>query len=83
VEEFKKLAERKKCTTPQVALAWVASQRMIAIPGTTKPHRLEENWASRDIELTEEERKEIRAIIEAAKPHGNRYAPAAQALVGH
>ncbi|GAP93342.1 putative alcohol dehydrogenase [Rosellinia necatrix] len=83
VDEFKKLASRKGCTTPQVALAWVAAQGMIAIPGTTKAHRLEENWASRNIELTEDELKEIRAVIDAAKPHGNRYAPAQQALVGH
>lgn len=56
---------------------------MIAIPGTTKAHRLEENWASRDIDLTEEEKQEMRRIIDAAKPYGNRYAPAQQALVGH
>ncbi|KAI0867778.1 NADP-dependent oxidoreductase domain-containing protein [Hypoxylon argillaceum] len=83
VDEFKKLASRKGCTTPQVALAWVAAQGMIPIPGTTKAHRVEENWASRDIELTQDELKDIRAIIDAAKPHGNRYAPAQQALVGH
>lgn len=56
---------------------------MIAIPGTTKAKRLEENWASRDIELTDEEKQEMRRIIDAAKPHGNRYAPAQQAMVGH
>lgn len=56
---------------------------MIPIPGTTKATRLEENWASRDIELTEEEKQQMRRIIDAAKPHGNRYAPAQQALVGH
>jgi aryl-alcohol dehydrogenase-like predicted oxidoreductase len=83
VEEFKKLASKKNCTVPQAALAWVASQGMIAIPGTTKAYRLEENWASRDIEFTESELSEIRVVIENAKPHGNRYAPAQQALVGH
>ena len=83
VEEFKKLAKRKACTTAQVALAWVAAQGMIAIPGTTKPTRLEENWGSRDIELSKEELQEIRAIIDRSKPHGNRYTPANQALVGH
>lgn len=56
---------------------------MIAIPGTTKAKRLEENFASRNIELTDEERKEMRRIIEAAKPSGNRYGAANQALVGH
>lgn len=83
VEEVRKLASRKGCTTTQIALAWVAAQGMIAIPGTTKAHRLEENWASRDIDLTEEEKQEMRRIIDAAKPYGNRYAPAQQALVGH
>ncbi|KAF2832773.1 Aldo/keto reductase [Ophiobolus disseminans] len=83
VEEVKKLAKRKGCTTPQVALAWVASQGLIPIPGTTKPGRLEENWGSRDVELSEEEKAEMRAIIDRAKPAGNRYAPAQQAMVGH
>jgi diketogulonate reductase-like aldo/keto reductase len=56
---------------------------MIAIPGTTKPQRLEENWASREVNFTEEERKEMRKIVDQAKPSGNRYAPAQQAMVGH
>lgn len=83
VEEVKKLASRKGCSITQIALAWVTAQGMIAIPGTTKSKRLEENWASRDIELSEEERQEMRKIIDGAKPHGNRYAPAQQATVGH
>ncbi len=82
-EEIKKLAARKGCTLPQIALAWVAAQGMIAIPGTTKAKRLDENWASRDVELTDAEKEEMRKIIDAAKPHGNRYAPAQQAMVGH
>ncbi|CAI7585845.1 unnamed protein product [Penicillium glandicola] len=83
VEEIKKLAARKGCKISQIAIAWVASQGLIPIPGTTKAARLEENWASRDIELTEQEQQEMRKIIDSAKPHGNRYAPAQQAMVGH
>jgi aryl-alcohol dehydrogenase-like predicted oxidoreductase len=83
VEEIKKLAARKGCKTSQIALAWVASQGLIPIPGTTKAARLEENWASRDIELIEEEKQAMREIIDAAKPQGNRYGPAHQAMVGH
>ncbi|KAF7548118.1 hypothetical protein G7Z17_g7265 [Cylindrodendrum hubeiense] len=83
VEEIKKIATRKGCTLAQVALAWVASQGLISIPGTTKAHRLEENWASRDIDFTPEEKEELRRIIDSAKPHGNRYAPVNQAMVGH
>lgn len=83
MERIKTIASKKGCTTAQVALAWVAAQGMIAIPGTTKPSRLEENWASRDFDLTEEEKQEMRKIVDAAKPAGNRYSAAHQALVGH
>ncbi|KAF3905090.1 hypothetical protein AA313_de0210124 [Arthrobotrys entomopaga] len=83
VDELKKLAARKGCSVVQIAIAWVSAQGMIAIPGTTKAKRVEENFASRDIELSEEEKREIRRIVDAAKPHGERYNAAAQALVGH
>ena len=83
VEEIKKLASQKGCTLTQIALAWVAAQGMIAIPGTTKAKRLEENWASRDVELNEDEKNEMRRILEQAKPSGNRYSERAQAMVGH
>ncbi|KAF7590976.1 hypothetical protein BBP40_002170 [Aspergillus hancockii] len=83
VEEIKKIASKKGCSISQIALAWVAAQGMIAIPGTTKAARLQSNWESRDIELTEDEKREMRKIVDAAKPHGNRYGPAHQAMVGH
>jgi aryl-alcohol dehydrogenase-like predicted oxidoreductase len=83
VEEIKKLAARKGCTTSQIALAWVASQGMIAIPGTTKPKHLEENWASRDVDLMDEEKSKMRKMVDAAKPQGDRYSPAHQAMIGH
>jgi aryl-alcohol dehydrogenase-like predicted oxidoreductase len=83
VDEIKKLAVRKGVKLTQIALAWVAAQGFIAIPGTTKPGRLEENWASRDVELGEEEKGELRRIIDSAKPQGNRYGAAHQAMVGH
>lgn len=83
VDEVKKLASRKNCSPSQLALAWVAAQGLIAIPGTTKLQRLEQNWASRDVELTEEEKGEMRKIIEAAKPVGERYGEKHQAMVGH
>jgi aryl-alcohol dehydrogenase-like predicted oxidoreductase len=83
VRELQKLAAKKGCTTTQVALAWVAAQGFIAIPGTTKAHRLEENWASREVELTEDEMAEMRRIVEEAKPQGARYSEALQKMVGH
>ncbi|KAK5170991.1 uncharacterized protein LTR77_004135 [Saxophila tyrrhenica] len=83
VEEIKKLASAKKCSLSQIALAWVAAQNMIAIPGTTKVARLKENWASRDVELSEGERQEMRKIVDSSKPVGNRYSERSQAMVGH
>ncbi|KAH6845688.1 NADP-dependent oxidoreductase domain-containing protein [Chaetomium sp. MPI-CAGE-AT-0009] len=83
VREMQKLAAKKGCATTQVALAWVAAQGFIAIPGTTKAHRLEENWASREVELTEAEMAEMRRIVEEAKPQGDRYNEALQKMVGH
>lgn len=83
VDEIKKLAAKKSCTVAQVALAWVASQGLIAIPGTTRPGRLEENWGSRAVVLTDEEKAEMRRIVNDAKPAGERYAPLFQSMVGH
>lgn len=80
---MKKLAVRKGVRLTQIALAWVAAQGFIAIPGTTKPERLEQNFASRDVELSEEDKAELRQIIDSAKPQGNRYNPTHQAMVGH
>ncbi|KAJ9130288.1 Aldo/keto reductase [Pleurostoma richardsiae] len=83
VKQIKVLAARKGCTVAQIALAWVAAQGMIPIPGTTKTQRLEENWASREIDLTDEEKQAMRRLVDEAKPVGNRYPPVHQAMVGH
>jgi aryl-alcohol dehydrogenase-like predicted oxidoreductase len=76
-----RIAERKQATPAQIALAWLLHQRpwIVPIPGTTKLHRLEENLAAADIELTPEELREIDdAQIEA---EGARYSEAAQRMI--
>ncbi|OBT43625.1 hypothetical protein VE00_05237 [Pseudogymnoascus sp. WSF 3629] len=83
VDQMKQLAARKKCTVAQIALAWVAAQGMISIPGTTRADRLEENWASRSVVLTEDEKVEIRRIVDDAKPSGERFSALYQSMVGH
>jgi aryl-alcohol dehydrogenase-like predicted oxidoreductase len=52
-------------TPAQLALAWVLSRGddMVPIPGTTKPHRVEENVAALDIQLTDDD---LRSLDEAA-----------------
>jgi aryl-alcohol dehydrogenase-like predicted oxidoreductase len=83
VKEIQKLAKRKGCSTSQVALAWVASQGFIAIPGTTKADRLVENWGSREVELSEKEKDGTKKIIIRAKVSGSRFSAAHQALAGN
>ncbi|RJE19132.1 reductase [Aspergillus sclerotialis] len=83
VDGFKDLAKHKKCTLPQIALAWVAAQGMISIPGTTKPGRLQENWDSRNIELTDDEIKDMRTVIDSLKPQGDRYNEIAERYIGN
>src|SRR6202011_5166577 len=57
VDLLGRIAERKKATTPQIALAWLLAQKpwMAPIPGTTKPNRLEENIGALSIQLTPED----------------------------
>jgi aryl-alcohol dehydrogenase-like predicted oxidoreductase len=72
VDEFEKLAAKKGSTSSQLALAWVIAQGAIPIPGTKDAGRLEENYGAGSVDLNEEELKELRALIENAKPTGNR-----------
>lgn len=80
---FRQLAKLKNCSVSQIAIAWVTAQGMIAIPGTVNPERLDENWAARDIDLTEEELKQMRTIINTLKPVGDRYNEAAALNIGN
>ncbi|KAJ7680059.1 aldo-keto reductase yakc [Mycena rosella] len=83
VNALEVLAVKKGVKPGQLAIAWVAAQGCIPIPGTVQPGRLEENWAARDIEFTEDELKELRALVVDAKPLGERYAPQHAAAIGH
>lgn len=73
VNQFKDLADKKGCTTSQLALAWVLKQGpdIIPIPGTKRLKYLEENWASLDVELSDEDEKEVRKFLESADISGN------------
>ena len=77
------LAQRKRCTPAQLALAWVLAQGddIVPIPGTKRRKYLEENVAALNIELTPAELKEISAAVTPEAVAGQRYpAPAMQAL---
>src|ERR1022692_3460234 len=61
VDLLAKVAERKKATPAQIALAWLLAQKpwIVPIPGTTKLHRLEENIGAVTFELTPEDLREL------------------------
>jgi aryl-alcohol dehydrogenase-like predicted oxidoreductase len=46
------VAKELDATPAQVALAWVLSRNVTAIPGTRSIQRLQENWSSQDLTLT-------------------------------
>ena len=84
VDLLKQVADEKGKTPAQIALAWLLAQRptIVPIPGTTKLHRLEENFGAAEIELT---KGDLSAIAEAAsrmEVEGERYAPQQMAMVG-
>jgi len=72
VREFKNMADKKGCSPGQLAVAWVIAQGAIPIPGTRNPERLKENVGGGDVELSEEDLKELRTLIEDAAPKGDR-----------
>jgi aryl-alcohol dehydrogenase-like predicted oxidoreductase len=81
VELLSSIAQRKGATPAQIALAWLLAQKpwIVPIPGTTKLHRLDENLAAADIELTEDDLREIETT--QIEGRGARYSEAAQRMV--
>jgi aryl-alcohol dehydrogenase-like predicted oxidoreductase len=75
VDLLAKIAQRKKATPAQIALAWLLAQKpwIVPIPGTTKPHRLEENIGSVSIELTRDDLREIESAAAKITVQGARY----------
>lgn len=64
--QIKGVADRKGCTLPQLALAWLLKQGddMFPIPGTRRIEYLEDNMGALDVSLTDEEEAELRHIVD-------------------
>jgi aryl-alcohol dehydrogenase-like predicted oxidoreductase len=75
VDLLTKIAERKKATPAQIALAWLLAQKpwIVPIPGTTKLHRMEENIKAANIELTPDYLREIESAVSKITVQGDRY----------
>src|SRR5204863_1223823 len=79
-----KIAERKKATPAQIALAWLLAQKpwIVPIPGTTKLKRLEENIGAVEIELAPDDLREIETASSEIKVEGARYPEKLEAMTG-
>src|SRR5437899_1192782 len=75
VDLLGKIAQRKKATPAQVALAWLLAQKpwIVPIPGTTKLARLEENIGAAAIELTPDDLRGIENAASQITVQGARY----------
>jgi aryl-alcohol dehydrogenase-like predicted oxidoreductase len=74
VDLLKRVAERKRATPAQIALAWLLAQKpwIVPIPGTTKLHRLEENIGAASVELTSADLREIDDAVAKVPVQGAR-----------
>jgi len=83
VDVLETIAQRKKATSAQIALAWVLAQKpwMAPIPGTTKIHRLQENAAAASVQLSEDDLREIKSATSEIAVQGARYSEAAQRMI--
>jgi aryl-alcohol dehydrogenase-like predicted oxidoreductase len=84
VDLLREIAERKKATPAQIALAWLLAQTpwIVPIPGTTKLARLEENIAAVSVNLTSDDLREIETAASKITPQGARYPEELQKMVG-
>lgn len=74
VDLLKRMAEKKRATPAQIALAWLLAQKpwIVPIPGTKKVERLDENLASVNIELTAADLREIEEAASKIRVKGER-----------
>jgi aryl-alcohol dehydrogenase-like predicted oxidoreductase len=84
VDLLAKVAERKKATPAQIALAWLLAQKpwIVPIPGTTKLTRLEENIGSVKVELTPVDLRDIDNAASKITVEGSRYPEQLEQLTG-
>jgi len=77
------IAERKKATPAQIALAWLLAQKpwIVPIPGTRKLERLEENIGAAAIELSSDDRRDIDRVTAQVSVQGARYPEASQRMI--
>jgi aryl-alcohol dehydrogenase-like predicted oxidoreductase len=83
VDVLARIAERKKATPAQIALAWLLAQKpwIVPIPGTKKLERLEENIGAASVELTSSDLRDIESAASTITIRGARYADALERMI--
>jgi aryl-alcohol dehydrogenase-like predicted oxidoreductase len=75
VKRLEEIAAQKKCTPAQLVLAWLLAQgkEIVAIPGTKRVQRVDENLAALDVKLSADDVKRISAVAPVGAGSGPRY----------
>jgi aryl-alcohol dehydrogenase-like predicted oxidoreductase len=75
VERLKDVATELDCSPAQIALAWLLAQGddVVPIPGTKRIRYLEENAAATEVELGDEQRRELDELFAPGATAGGRY----------
>jgi len=84
VDLLRAMAEKKKATPAQIALAWLLAQKpwIVPIPGTTKLARLDENLGAASVELMKGDLSDIAAGLSTLTVHGERYPEHLERMTG-
>lgn len=84
VDLLNRIAQQKKATPGQIALAWLLAQKpwIIPIPGTTKLSRFEENIGAVNVELTSDDLRDIENAAAEIHVQGARYPEEHDRLTG-
>jgi aryl-alcohol dehydrogenase-like predicted oxidoreductase len=76
-DRLQELAQEKNCTAAQLALAWLLrrDENVVPIPGTSSMARLEENIRAAEVQLDEQDLRQIERAFPRGAVRGERYAP--------
>jgi aryl-alcohol dehydrogenase-like predicted oxidoreductase len=82
-DRLQEMAEEKRCTPAQLALAWLLRRHpdVIPIPGTSSMARLEENIRAADLALSQQDLNRIEHALPKGSAAGERYAPAMMKVI--
>lgn len=72
-EQVRAVAEQRGASPAQVALAWVLArgEDVVPIPGTSKPHRLDENLGALEVDLTDDDFAVLDGLVAAGARYGS------------